>query len=346
MSLKLGLYRNKHKLCCSNFRENLLSHSHSENSLKNELLNNLLQPQLSQALLERERTFKQIYSSTLKRCREQTARSHAYRNRFKLGRHPEMGQKVLYENDKQDLTRSQKLQQRRLGPFTVTKGITNTTYQIQDGKDPTNIETVHRNHLVEYYPKEGSLPAMIEEYVPSDHQNENFYERFLERRTRDLNNPNTTEEHDSFPFPIEPLRSFPPTNKAKRSSIHTNDSGTISPLASSRSPVLSPAIPMGTSTPHPSFSQQATFAQLSPREHLSPIQQFLRNSATRTARNSVKSRPKAPKYNRSQPDYPNSQSVLRTITRQGYKLRSAVYYCHIFITLYYTHLYFLLEIIA
>ena len=159
MSLKLGLYRNKHKLCCSKLCENLPSHSHSDNSLKNELLDNLFQPQLSQALLERERIFKQIYSSTFERCREQTARSHAYRNRFKLGHHLEIGQKVLYENHKQDLTRSQKLQQRRLGPFTVTKRITNTTYQIQDDKDPTIIKTVHRNHLVEYYPKEGSPPA-------------------------------------------------------------------------------------------------------------------------------------------------------------------------------------------
>ena len=159
---------------------------------------------------------------------------------------------------------------------------------------------------------------MIEEYVLSDHQNDNFYERFIERRTRDLNIPNTTEKHDSFPFPIEPLRSFPPTNKPKRSSIHSNDSGITSPLASSRSPVLPPAIPMGTTTPHPSNSQQAPPAQLSPREPLSPIQQFIRNSATRMARNSVKSLPKEPKYKRSQPNYPDSQSVLRTITRQGY----------------------------
>ena len=160
--------------------------------------------------MERERTFKQIYPSTFERCREQTAPSHAYRNRFKLGHLLEIGQKVLYENHKQDLTRSQKLQQRRLGPFTVTKRITNTTYQIQDDKDPTFIKTVHRNHLVEYYPKEGSLPALVEEYVPSDHQNDNFYERFMEQRTRDLNKPSTAEEDDSFPFPIEPLRSFPP----------------------------------------------------------------------------------------------------------------------------------------
>ena len=66
--------------------------------MKNQLLDNLLKPQLSQALLEREREFKRIYSATFERCREQTARSHAYRNRFKLGHHLDIGQKVLYEN--------------------------------------------------------------------------------------------------------------------------------------------------------------------------------------------------------------------------------------------------------
>ena len=198
--------------------------------------------------------------------------------------------------------------------------ITNTTNQSQDDKDPTIIKTVHRNHLVEYYPKEGSLPARIEEYVPSDHQNDKFYERFMEQRSRDLNNPSRTEERDSFPFPIEPLRSLSSTNKPKRSSMHSNDSGITSPLASSRTAVLSPAIPTETSTAHPFSSQQAQTAQLSPQEHLSPIQQCSRNSASRMARNSVKSHSKEPKYNRSQPDYPDPQSGLRTRTRHGYRL--------------------------
>ena len=237
-----------------------------------------------------------------------------------MGHHLEIGQKVPYENHKQDITRSQKLQQRRLGPFTVTKRITNTTYQIQDDRDPTNIKTVHRNQLVEYYPKEGPLPAMIEEHVPSDHQNDKFYERFMEQRTRDLNKPSKTEEHDSFPFPIEPLRSISSTNQPKRSNMHSNDSGITSPLAFSRTPVLSPTIPAKTSTPQPSSSQHARAAQLSPRENLSPIQQFIRNSATRTIGSSVKSRSKEPKYNHSQPNCPDSLPILRTITRQGYKL--------------------------
>ena len=139
----------------------------------------------------------------------------------------------------------------------------------------------------------------------------------MEQRTRELNNPSTTEEHDSFPFPIEPLRSISSTSKPKRFSMHSNDSGVFSPHSSPRTPVLSPSIPTETSTPRPFSSQQTQTAQLPSREPLSPIQQFILNSATRMARKGVKSRSKEPKYIHLQPNYPDSQSVLRTLTRQG-----------------------------
>ena len=128
----------------------------------------------------------------------------------------------------------------------------------------------------------------------------------MEQATRDLNNPSTTEEHDFSPTPIEPLRSTSSTNKAKRSIMHSNDSEITSTNASSLTPALSPATPTETSTPHPSSSQQAQTDQLLPREHLSPIQQIIRNSATRMARNSVKSSSKETRYNRLQPNYPDS----------------------------------------
>ena len=85
MSVKLGLYRNKYNLSCSEFCTNLPPDTHEENSTKNELIEKRLRPQPSQALLDQERDFKRIYSSTFERCREQTARSHAYRYKFKLG---------------------------------------------------------------------------------------------------------------------------------------------------------------------------------------------------------------------------------------------------------------------
>ena len=112
MSMKLGLYRNKHKLCSSEICQDLPPHSHYENHLKKQLLDNLFRSQLSQGLLERQRDFKRIYSATLQRSREQTATSHAYRNRFKLEQHLEIGQKLFYENHCQDLSKSQNFQQR------------------------------------------------------------------------------------------------------------------------------------------------------------------------------------------------------------------------------------------
>ena len=271
MSLKLGLYRNKHKLCCSEFCRDLPSHSHSENKMKNQLLDKFLKPQLSQAFLERERGSQRIYSATFERCREQTARSHAYRNRVKLGHHLDIGQKVLYENHRQDLSKSQKLQQRRLGAFRVTKRITNTTYQIQDDKDPTILKTVHRNHLVEYYPKKESLPPMIEEYVPSDTPRDNFYVRFMKRRAQQLNNSKETANDDSIPFPIVPLPTTPTVLPTKRISNTSDNSGVNSPLTFS--PTIPPQ-PISHSPRTPINNSSASQIITSPIPPSQPLTQF------------------------------------------------------------------------
>ena len=304
MSVKLGLYRNKHKLCCSDFCTDLPPHTHDENSTTNELIQKLLRPQLSQALLDQDRAFQRIYSSTFELCREQTTRSQAYRNRFKLGHHPLVGQKFLYENQRQDLSKSQKLQQRRLGPFTVTKRVASTTHQIQDDEDPSVIKTVQRNHLVEYFPKEESLPAMIEEYVAHGQRRDDFYERFLEQRIGKLNSFTEPPADNTILFPIRPLPTAPVVAIHKRNSITSSDSGLGSPH------VFSPILPI---TPeqlpqHPQETETEQPSTSAPTRSLNPFQQFLRNNR--------KSKAIEPKYLRPQPHDPNSQSVLRTLTRQ------------------------------
>ena len=298
-------YRNKQKFCCSEFCKDLPSHSHSENNLKNQLQDNLLRPQLSDALLERERDFKRIYSATFERCREQTARWHAYRHRFKLGQHLEIRQKVLYENHRQDISKSQKFQQRRLRPFTFIRRVTSTTYQIQDDKDPMVLKTVRRNHLVEYYPKEETLSPMIEEYVPMDRRPDDFYEQFMEQRFQRMKSSGPSSMEDSLPFPIEPLRTAPFTLPQKRVSNTSSDSGVNSPQ------VLSPAMPV-TPDNSQSYLLPSTSRMPPSSELLTHMQQITTNSR--------RSKPREAKYNRSQPDHPDSQPVLRTRTRQVYKL--------------------------
>ena len=65
-------------MCWSNIGKELPPHSHSENNLKDQLLDNLLRRQLSQTLLKRQRDFKRIHSATLEKSRERAARSQAY----------------------------------------------------------------------------------------------------------------------------------------------------------------------------------------------------------------------------------------------------------------------------
>ena len=87
--------------------------------------------------LKQGNEFKRSYFSTYQRCRQITSKAHEHRNRFKLGRPINTGQKTFLENHAQDLTRSQKLKQLRVGQFTVTKQITNTTYEIREDANPT-----------------------------------------------------------------------------------------------------------------------------------------------------------------------------------------------------------------
>ena len=160
-----------------------------------------------------------------------------------------------------------------MGPFTVTKRVTSTTYQNQHNRDPSNTKTLHRNHLVEYYPKEESLPAMIEEYVPPDKRHDVFYERFLEQRIGEVNSFTEPLAADPIPFPIRPLPTAPVAASPKRDSITSSDSGFGSPQ------VFSPTLPI---TPEqlPQLSQETETEQPStsaPTRPITPIQRFLRN---------------------------------------------------------------------
>ena len=149
---------------------------------------------------------------------------------------------------------------------------------------------------------------MIEEYIPHDQRHDDFYERFLEQRIGKLNSFTAPHAEDTIPFPIRPLPTSPVVTSYKRDSFTSSDSGVGSPL------VFSPTLPI---TPEqlPQHRQETESEQPStsaPTRQLNPIEHFLTNSR--------KSKAGEPKYFRPQPHDPNSQSVLRTLTRQGYKL--------------------------
>ena len=123
----------------------------------------------------------------------------------------------------------------------------------------------------------------------------------MEQRIQKINNPGQSSMEDSLPFPIEPLPAAPVTLQQKRVSNTSSDSVLNAPH------VQSPVMPIT-----PDNSQHHLIPSTS-RKHppsglLTPTQQFIKNSQT--------SKTKEPKHNRSQPDHPDSQSVLLTRTRQ------------------------------
>ena len=146
---------------------------------------------------------------------------------------------------------------------------------------------------------------MIEEYVPMDRRPDDFYEKFMQQRIQKANNPEQSSMEDSLPFPIEPFRTAPVTLPQKRVSNTSNVFGVHSPHA------LSPAMPITPDNPE-SYLIPSTLRMSPPSGPPTPIQQFIEKSR--------KSKAKEPKNSRSQPNHPDSQSVLRTRSQQGYKL--------------------------
>ena len=130
---------------------------------------------------------------------------------------------------------------------------------------------MHRNHLVDYHPKDETLPPMIEEYVPMDRGYDDFYETFMEQRSQKVNNSEQPSMEDSLPFPFEPFRTAPVTLPQKRVSNTSSDSGVHSPH------VLSPAMPITPDNSQP-YLIPSTSRMNSPSGPLTPIQQFIKNS--------------------------------------------------------------------
>ena len=174
-----------------------------------------------------------IYSSTYQRCRQITSKAHEHRNRYKLGRPVNAVQKkVFLENHEQDLTKSQKLKQLRVGPFTVTNQITNTTYKIREDANPDNVKSTHRNHLIEKFPREERLPPLITNYaVISRHSD--FYKHLVNSQIEQYKSGKERHSFDVMPFVITHIQNN--SDKLQRDDIEFSpgsDSG-IHSLASS-----------------------------------------------------------------------------------------------------------------
>ena len=121
ISLKLGLLRNSELTCNSEFCASIPLHRHFLQTSSNKAIKPLVKLKINTSLLIRENQFKHIYNTAYKKSLENNAKIHKYRNKYKLGKPLEIGQKVLMENHSIEDGKSKKLRELRSGQYTVKK---------------------------------------------------------------------------------------------------------------------------------------------------------------------------------------------------------------------------------
>ena len=112
-----------------------------------------------------------------------------------------IGSKVLLGNHSKSLLISKKLQSLRSGPYTVTKHITNTTYEIQGYETPQK-RAVHRNHIVEYFPKEREIQSLIADYTTVYADPEQFYDNYNRHYIDKFNTTQPSNNMHYMPWPV------------------------------------------------------------------------------------------------------------------------------------------------
>ena len=100
LSLKLGLLRNSHLTCSFEFCKDLPLHRHTLQTSKNTEIDKLLKPTINNSLLIRENNLNKY---TITPIKENNNRANKNRNKHKLGKPLEVGQKVLMENHQIEL---------------------------------------------------------------------------------------------------------------------------------------------------------------------------------------------------------------------------------------------------
>ena len=73
----------------------------------------------------------------------------------------------------------------------MTKVITKFNYEIALVADPTRTQVVHRNHLVEYFPRDNELPNSVSNYEKpfNDDKTKHFYNEYAKCQLSHLDQP-------------------------------------------------------------------------------------------------------------------------------------------------------------
>ena len=108
---------------------------------------------------------------------------------------------MLIENQAKGLLKSKKLLELRSGLYSVTTQIINTTYEfVHNSTEQKKI--VHRNHLIEHFPREQEIDKLLQDYSTNYDYSQAYYDMINQYSINNFNHQQTFANPEYMPWPI------------------------------------------------------------------------------------------------------------------------------------------------
>ena len=169
------------------------THTHSENHFNHPKIAKLQKGTFAKWFLDKKKHYNDTYQKITKILQNRKKLTDEMNIRFRTAKPLEKNTFILVTNQQQVVGVSKKLLPLKMGPYLIIDKPTETTYVLGDN-NKEHI-TLHRNHIVAYYPKEKHNKTELQNYlmtseIPTLKQpNTSTYIQ------KDIHNPDTKHTH-------------------------------------------------------------------------------------------------------------------------------------------------------
>ena len=139
------------------------THTHLEEQFNHPKLAKLQKGSFAKWFLDKEKQFNETYQTITRILQNHKKLTEEMNTRFRTAKPLPIRTFVLLTNQQQIDGVSKKLIPLKTGPYLIIEKPTDTTYILQDN-DKEKI-TIHRNHIVPYYPKDKHIKEELNNYL-------------------------------------------------------------------------------------------------------------------------------------------------------------------------------------
>ena len=142
------------------------THTHLEKQFNQPKIGKLQKGTIAKWFLDKEKHYNETYYTITKILKTRKKLTDEMNLRFRTAKPLEKNTFVLLTNQQQIHGISKKLLPLKTGPHLIVDKPTESTYILRDNKKENF--TIHRNHIVSYYPKEKHMKLELQNYLLTD----------------------------------------------------------------------------------------------------------------------------------------------------------------------------------